>query len=96
MLPPTLEKAVEWAKQHVAGLEVAADCEARIQKSYEPEFIVWDAVPWPQMKPYDLDNAANIKLNAMVRNSLDARAAEGRFRKEMGFIQLLIDAADKS
>lgn len=77
-----LEKLVERLRLKAVGLEVAADCEARIEAAYAPELARWDA------------GEKDEKLTAMVRNLLDARANARRFIQEAADLRGILTAIE--
>ena len=80
----SLREALQWADEHCGGLDVAADCEARVQTAYEPEMERWAA----RSSNDPQDNL----LMRMVRNNLEARSNEKRYRKEAAHIRALVAA----
>jgi len=80
-----LVEAIEWLQEHIVSLDVAADCEARIQAAYLPEMAEWENLRTTK-------DARPDALTRMVRNSLDARANEWRLRKEVAHLRTILAA----
>ncbi len=80
-----LSEAQEWLNEHLVGLDVAADCEARIQASYAPEMAEFEALIGTR------DTRPNDFLRK-VRNCVEASTNERRFRTEAAHLRTLFAA----
>lgn len=78
-----LVEAIKWLQEHIVSLDVAADCEARIQAAYLPEMAEWENL-------LATKDARPDALTRMVRNSLDAGTNERRFRKEAAHLRTIL------
>lgn len=86
--------AIDHLKRYVLGLNVAADCERRIQAAYADVDQEWERRQelW---KALSLEEKAAFpeapELNAKMRNMLEARSNARRIQKDADAIQTLID-----
>jgi hypothetical protein len=77
-----LAVAIKHLSEYADGLEIAADCERRIEAAYAPELALWEA--------NGRSSQGDANLNRMMRNMLDARSNATRITKDASALRTLL------